>query len=98
MQCAHKGFVDMKEATKLIKLATTGMYGLDANHLAKKCNSADAKVLFGVSGEVEFSFDDGSAIMFDGVHVVEYCGDREVWRDSKPENYYNYNLPYGDEL
>ena len=84
----------MRQSTYLIKLATTGTHGLDVNYLAKKCNSSDAKVLFGVGGEVEFSFDDGSAIMFDGVHVVEYYGDKEVWRDSKAENYYNHNLPY----
>ena len=88
----------MKESTKLIKLATTGASGLDADYLAKKCNKSGAKILFGVGGEVEFNFDDGSTIMFDGAHVVEYYGHKEVYRDSKPENFYNYNLPYGDEL
>ncbi len=84
----------MQESTKLIKLATTGLCGLNADYLAKLCNKSDATLLFGVGGEVEFTFSDGCAIMFDGVHVVEYFGTREVWRDSKPENYYNYNLPY----
>jgi len=83
----------MRESTKLIALATTGVHGLDANYLAKKCNESGADVLFGVSGEVEFTFSDGSAIAFDGVHVVEFVGRREVFRDSKAENYYNYNLP-----
>jgi hypothetical protein len=83
----------MKESTKLIKLATTGASGLNADYLANKCNKSGAEILFGVGGEVEFNFDDGSTIMFDGVHVVEYYGQKEVYRDSKPENFYNYNLP-----
>jgi hypothetical protein len=83
----------MNKSRQLILMATYSGSGLDADFLAKICNKEDASLLFGVDGEVEYNFKDGSTIMFDGVHVVEYSFGREVWRDSKPENYYNYNLP-----